>query len=222
MVLLLDQVLTTEHLGALERFLQAAVFRDGAATTGAAARGKRNLEMDRENSAGAEQAERLIVAALSDQRALSDYALPRHYSAPIFSRYEPGMGYPQHVDNPLLGASAMRSDISVTLFLSDPAHYTGGELVLDLEGGEQAIKLPAGSAVAYTTGTPHRVAPVTRGARMTAVLWIQSLVADPHRRGILGDFQRLHHHYVTTAPDSPETETFLGAYYRLFRLWAQP
>ena len=134
------------------------------------------------------------------------------------------MEYARHVDNPLMGGAGgmLRTDVSVTLFLSDPASYAGGELVIGEEGHERAIKLPRGHAVAYTTGSPHRVEPVTRGARLAGILWAQSVIADPGRRAILADLQRAHHLLAEKSPAAPETALLLQGYYNLLRLWAEP
>jgi PKHD-type hydroxylase len=119
-------------------------------------------------------------------------------------------------------AGMIRTDVSVTVFLSDPAGYDGGELMIGAEGEERPVKLARGSAVAYVTGTPHRVAPVTRGARVAGILWAQSVVADPHRRQILSDLHRVHHMLAEKAPNAPETDLLHQGYYNLMRLWAQP
>jgi PKHD-type hydroxylase len=225
MLLILPDVLDAKALAFIDEALAGAVFAEGARTAGAAARDiKSNLEMDRERSPKAEHVELLVHHALSSNAALSDHALPRHFSRPIISRYDSGMAYGRHVDNPILAgaAGAMRTDISVTVFLSEPDDYAGGELVLDVAGAKRRVKLPRGHAVAYTTGTPHHVAPVESGARLAAVVWIESMVADPHRRDILARLHRAHHALVAARPGTPETEQVLEAYYDLVRLWARP
>lgn len=225
MIVIIENVLDAEDLEFIDETLAKACFRDGAGSAGGTARGtKRNLEMDRKATPGAQALETLLVRALAARREFNDCVLPCRYSRPIVSRYEPGMAYPRHVDNPLMGnvENMLRTDVSVTIFLADPATYDGGELTIGAEGGERAIKLPRGHAVAYTTGTPHRVEPVTRGARLAGILWAQSVVADPGRRAILADLQRAHHLLVEKSPDAPETAALLQGYYNLLRLWAAP
>ncbi len=230
MILVLENVLDAEDLAFVDETLVRARWRDGAASAGGTARGgKRNLEMDRAATPGAEVLETLLARALAAKREFSDRVLPCRFSRPIVSRYEPGMAYARHVDNPLMGGPLMgntggmlRTDVSVTIFLADPGTYDGGELTIGAEGDERAIKLPRGHAVAYATGTPHRVEPVTRGARTAGILWAQSAVADAHRRAILADLQRAHHLLAEKSPDAPETAALLQGYYNLLRLWAEP
>lgn len=224
MILHLPGLLDARALAFVDKVLAEAVFKDGALTAGAAAKHlKRNQEMDRDRTHGAPELERLVVAALTATRDFQDFALPQGFSRPIVSRYEPGMEYGRHVDNPILatGGQALRTDVSVTIFLSNPEDYDGGALIHMVDGEERAFKPRRGDAVAYTTGTPHRVEEVTRGARVAAILWAQSIVADPHRRGILTGFHKVHHMLSEQRPDAPETEAFLESYYNLVRLWAQ-
>lgn len=224
MILHMPGLLDARALAFVDQVLERAVFVDGSQTAGAAAKHlKRNQELDRQRSPGAAELERLVVNALSANRDFQDFALPHDFSRPIISRYEPGMAYDRHVDNPILASAgrSMRTDISVTVFLSDPADYAGGALVHEIDGGTREFRPARGDAVAYTTGTPHRVQEVTRGTRTAAVLWVQSIVADPHRRGILTGFHKVHHVLAETRPDAPETALFLESYYNLVRLWAQ-
>lgn len=228
MILLLKNLLNAEQLTAVDAIIEGGTFGDGGESAGSSAGSvKRNLELDREKTPDANIIETLVVGVLSVNSDFSDYVMPKQFSRPLVSRYQDGMEYGRHVDNPLLmgpisaGTAAMRTDVSVTVFLSDPADYDGGELILEIEGEERPLKLARGDAVAYTTGTTHRVAPVTRGARTCAIVWAESIVADPHRREILSEFHRVHHALVAKSPDTPETETFLKAYYNLVRLWGQ-
>jgi PKHD-type hydroxylase len=208
MILIIETVLDAEDLGFVDETLARAHFRDGAASASGVARlRKHNQEMDRAQTPGAEALETLLVRALAAQRSFNDHVLPCRFARPIVSRYEPGMAYARHVDNPLMGGAGgmLRTDVSVTIFLSDPASYDGGELTIENDGSERAIKLPRGHAVAYTTGTPHRVEPVTRGARLAGILWAQSAIADPGRRAILADLQRAHHLLAEKSPEAPST-----------------
>lgn len=225
MILIIENLLDAEDLNLVDDTLARARFRDGASSAGgAAAPRKRNQEVDRAGTPGVEALETLLVRALAANRIFSDRVLPCRFSRPIVSRYEPGMEYGRHVDNPLLGGigGMVRTDVSVTVFLGDPASYDGGELMIGPEGNERPIKLPRGHAVAYVTGTPHRVAPVTKGARVAGIVWAQSVIADPHRREILSDLHRAHHVLAERAPGAPETELLHQGYYNLVRLWAQP
>ncbi|CCQ74362.1 Fe2+-dependent dioxygenase [Magnetospira sp. QH-2] len=216
-------LLSPQELNHIDSILMNGTFVDGGATADTGARAvKSNLELDAKESEGADEAAALVYTKLATDSQISDNALPLRFSRPIFSRYEPGMSYGRHVDNPLLGDSGMRTDISCTVFLSDPDDYDGGELaLLNDDGSESMIKLARGDAYVYPTGTPHRVNEVTRGARVAAIVFMQSVVADPHRRKILSTFHRVHHSMVEKYPDADETAEFNEAYYYLFRLWAQ-
>jgi PKHD-type hydroxylase len=120
------------------------------------------------------------MQALGKHPLFNAAALPMRLRAPIFSRYRPGMSYGLHVDDALMGgANPVRTDLALTLFLSDPADYDGGELVIESGGLAQGWKLPAGDAILYPANTLHRVAEVTRGERHAAILWVQSHVRGP-------------------------------------------
>lgn len=225
MLLFMENLLDEQALAFVDDILAKARFNDGGATAGTDAnRIKRNQELDRDGTPKAELLETLVVRALQMNPDFGDAVLPRNFSRPIVSRYSDGMEYGLHVDNPLMGGGGglLRTDVSVTLFLADPDTYDGGALELEIEGQTREVKLPRGHAVAYTTGTRHRVTPVTRGARIAAVLWAESIVADPHRRRILSDFQRTSHMMVDRHGGTEEADLFLKAYYDLMRLWAQP
>lgn len=223
-ILRINGLLGPQDLAFVDQVLERADWRDGAETVGDAARHlKRNQELDR-RVPGAADIERLVHGRLSADRAVSDFALPARFSRPIVSRYDVGQEYGLHVDNPLLGGAGgqMRTDISCTVFLSAPETYDGGELTLFHGEDETKIKMNRGDAVLYTTGTPHRVAPVTRGARVAAICWLQSIVQDPHRRAILSDFHRAHHGLIEQGIRGPAMDLFLQGYYNLVRLWSQP
>ncbi|GAB6053309.1 PKHD-type hydroxylase YbiX [Magnetospira thiophila] len=223
MRLLVKGLLSPQELNHIDSILMNGKFVDGGGSADTGARAvKKNLELDSRQTEGADEIEALVYGKLASNPEISDQALPLRFSRPIFSRYEPGMFYGRHVDNPLLGQGGMRTDISCTVFLGDPKDYEGGELVLlNEDGSEQMIKPARGDAYVYPTGTPHRVNTVTRGARVAAICFMQSVVADPHKRKILSTFHRVHHSMVEKYPDSPETADFNEAYYYLFRLWSQ-
>ena len=121
--------------------------------------------------------------------SIQNFAFPLRQTLPQFSRYDPGMEYGSHVDAAVIGMGndAMRADLASTLFLSDPATYDGGELILELPSGAEEIKLEAGEAIVYSATSVHRVAPVTKGSRLVALTWMQSTVPDERLRSILFD-----------------------------------
>ena len=164
-------------------------FVDGKATASGIAKDvKNNLQAERSGDSLAEL-DQLVSSSLCANSIFQAFAFPKRLRAPIFSRYEPGMNYGAHVDGAIMNdhGSLLRADLAVTLFLSPPESYDGGELVIELAYGEEEIKLAAGEAIVYSADTVHRVAPVTRGVRMAAVTWVQTAVRDSKMRTVLYD-----------------------------------
>ena len=149
----------------------------------------------------------------------SGAVLPRRFAPPLFARYEPGMQFGTHMDNPLMGPDHLRADISVTIFLTEPEDYDGGELVMETTGGEAGYKLAAGSAVVYPTTVLHRVEPVTRGLREVACTWAQSLVRRADEREILFDLDRVARAIFERDGKSEEFELINKSSANLKRLW---
>ena len=132
------------------------------------------------------------------------------------------MSYGDHVDDPVMGQGELyRSDLSVTVFLSDPGDYDGGELVIETAFGEQRVKLAAGDAVLYPSSSVHRVAEVTRGERLVAVSWIQSLVRDPDKRALLHELNQARETLLRKQPDAAETRQVNHSYINLVRMWSE-
>jgi len=203
---ILEQVLTAAELAAVREAVAEGEFVDGGLTAAGHARAvKHNLQLQRP----ADQPvplDRLLLGALTRHEVFNAAALPCRVSAPMISRYDAGMSYGPHVDDPHMGgAQPMRTDLSVTLFLADPADYDGGELMLDTPFGEQAVKLPAGHAFCYPTNVLHRVAPVTRGSRLVAVCWVQSHVHDNEFRQALFELNAVLGVLGDEAPDAAHT-----------------
>ena len=222
MLIRLPDVLRADELTKLNAMLASMRFDDGAATAGSAAREvKRNLQAV-EQQANVDPARKLVTAALSRCEAFIDHTLPLRLVPPLFSVYEPGMRYGDHTDNALMGLPLVRTDVAVTLFLSDPADYDGGALVIESDGAAQSVKLPAGSAVAYSATTVHRVEPVTRGKRRAAVTWVQSLVRDDAQREVLLELQHALRRLREVAPDAHETLLLSKARANLLRMWSEP
>lgn len=185
-------VLEPAQLAHVMKRLRSHPFVDGKATAHGIAKDiKNNLQAERSGDSLAEL-DHLVSNALFSNSLFQAYAFPKRVRAPIFSRYEPGMNYGAHVDGAIMddGGKPLRADLSVTIFLSQPDTYDGGELVIELPYGEEEIKLAAGEAVVYSSDTVHRVAPVTRGVRMAAVTWVQTAVHDARMRSLLFDLYR--------------------------------
>jgi PKHD-type hydroxylase len=132
------------------------------------------------------------------------------------------MSYGEHVDDPVMGEGALyRSDVSVTIFLNDPAEYDGGELIITTAFGEQPVKLAAGDAVLYPSSSVHRVAEITRGERLVAVSWIQSMVRNPEQRALLHELNQARETLLSEQPDSEETRRVNQSYINLVRMWSE-
>ena len=152
-------------------------------------------------------------------------ALPRKTFNPLFNRYSGASNaYGAHVDGAVLHSKAtqqwVRTDISCTLFLSDPAYYDGGELVVKDTFGDQRIKLPAGDMVIYPGTSVHRVEPVTRGARVASFFWVESMVRSDEHRRLLFDLDMNLLALRKQHGETPETTALTGTYHNLLRLWA--
>ena len=189
MILCIGDVLDAAAVADLRSTVASGVFVDGVLSSGWASRLVKNNEQLGAGPA-LEAAQQKVIGALRSNPMFAAAVMPRHFVPPLFARYEPGMEFGAHMDNPLMGPDHMRADVSVTIFLSNPQDYDGGELVMETTGGEAAYKLAAGSAVTYPTTMLHRVEPVTRGVREVAVTWAQSLFRRADHREILFDLER--------------------------------
>jgi len=222
MLLTVPGVLKPDELALARSWLEGVRFVDGKASAGAAARRvKRNLEAER--GAGAlERLDEMVMGNLARHPAYRGGALPLHVATPLYIRYQAGMEYGDHLDDPIMGTGGVmyRSDVAVTVFLSAPEEYDGGELVIRGASGEQTVKLPAGEAVLYPAGTIHRVSPVTRGERLVAVTWVQSVVRDPARRELLYGLNLAREKLLQSAPGAEETAQVNAAYLNLIRMWS--
>ncbi len=187
MSVILQHVLEAEDLARARAELDAVAWLSGKRTAGAAARGvKENLQADGSDRK-VQALERFVSDALKRHPLFEIAARPARITRLMFSRYEPGMIYGAHTDDALMGDDKLRTDLAFTIFLADIGSYEGGALVIESPLGEQEIALEAGDAILYPAGSIHYVAPVTRGARLAAVGWVQSFIADAGQRELLFD-----------------------------------
>jgi len=222
MLLRIPEVLKPDELRLARAWLAEAPFVDGKHSAGAAARRvKRNEERDR-STGDVDRLDRLVMGALTRHPAYRNGALPLHAASPLYARYRPGMTYGEHLDDPVMGTGGVlyRSDVAITVFISAPEEYEGGELVVRTAAGEHAVKESAGSAVLYPASTLHRVNPVTRGERLVAVTWVQSLVRDPARRELLYGLNLAREKLLQNAPEAEETAQVNASYLNLIRMWS--
>jgi PKHD-type hydroxylase len=220
MILTIPDVIAAPDLARVRDLLAAATFADGASTAGWSGRDiKRN---EQAQGSGAREAGAIVTTALKKSETFHAAVLPRAIRPILFSRYTEGMGYGNHVDNAIMiDATLVRSDVSVTVFLSAPAEYDGGELVIE-QGGERAYKLEAGSVIVYPSTTLHRVEPVTRGTRLVGVSWIQSMVRSADNREILFDLDHVRRKLFRESGKSRDFDLLTKSYLNLLRTWAEP
>ncbi len=222
MLLEIPGVLNSAQLGKIDEVLADASFVDGKLTAGMAARRVKNNQEMRQDPQPMQLLIRIIMSSLGENPAFRSAALPHRVADPIVARYEPGMTYGDHVDDPIMGSSGprFRTDVSMTLFLRDPQTYDGGELVIRTSFGDKKVKLNAGDAVVYPSASVHHVAEVTRGERLVALTWIQSYVRDAARRELLYDLDQAREHLLKTDPDAETTKGVDRSYVNLLRMWA--
>ncbi|UCC56216.1 MAG: Fe2+-dependent dioxygenase [Gammaproteobacteria bacterium] len=222
MLIRLTAVIDSSQIETAKQLMQHGRFVDGILSAGMAAqRVKRNEELSLEDQQLAEL-NNLVMGSLVRHPVYRSAAMQKKVAAPYYARYTPGMSYGEHVDDPIMGQGEIyRSDLSVTIFLSDPASYEGGELIIQTDFGEQSVKLPAGDAVLYPSSSIHRVNEVTSGERLVAVSWIQSLVRNPEKRALLHELNQAREALLQEQPDAPETKKVNHSYINLVRMWSE-
>lgn len=223
MLITIPGVLESDQLDRIRALLAEMPFVDGRVSAGGDARRvKHNQEADPTDRRMA-QLNQWALLPLYRHPLFQSAALPKRLSGAFFARYEPGMSYGSHVDDPVMGPEGgrYRSDVSITVFLNPAESYDGGELVIETEFGEQRVKPEAGTAVVYPSSSLHHVAPVTRGERLVAVAWAESMVRVPERRRLLLDLQQLEGELRRGDPDSDLTRRTSRIRANLMRMWAE-
>ena len=221
MLIVIPDVLDQEQVATFRAALEAATWVDGRVTAGhQSARAKHNAQLAEDDPLSVRLGG-LVIDALDRNPLFVSAALPRRVFPPLFNRYESGQSFGVHVDNAIRvvkGAGVrVRTDLSATLFLSDPDEYDGGELSIEGGFGLQQVKLPAGHMVLYPASSLHRVEPVTRGARVASFFWIQSMVRSDADRAVLFDLDQSIQRLPT---DHPSAVALTGVYHNLLRRWA--
>ena len=225
MLLAIPRVLTEAQVARCLARLEDAKWVDGRMTAGhLSAKAKHNLQVA-EGTPEAREMGEVIVTALERNPLFMSAALPVRVFPPLFNRYEPGMAFGAHVDNAIRQVAGsplrVRTDLSATLFLSRPEDYEGGELVVDDTYGAHAVKLPAGDMILYPATSLHRVNPVTRGARLAAFFWVQSMVRDDGERSLLFDLDMAIGRVSEASAENPGVVALTSCYHNLLRRWAQ-
>jgi PKHD-type hydroxylase len=224
MLLEVPEVLNREQVAQCRLLLDAAEWIDGRVTAGRqSALAKENMQLP-EGHPAAQQMGALILAALERNPLFVSAALPLKVFPPLFNRYRGGESFGVHVDNAIRQvpgtAHRVRTDLSATLFLSEPGEYDGGELVVEDTYGVHRVKLAAGHLVLYPATSLHRVEKVTRGARLAAFFWIQSMVRDDGQRTLLFDLDTAIQRVGRAAPQDGAAVQLTGIYHNLLRRWA--
>lgn len=214
--------LNTETLTIVEQLLSAAPFRDGKETaTDAAREVKQNLQVDMNDHQVMPQLQQILAMALMNEpRFQTTFYASKIYPI-LFSKYEKDMGYGWHVDSPVMGNPPLRTDLAMTVFLSDPDTYEGGELIIRTDAGEISYKPNKGDAVVYPCQYVHCVNKVKSGTRMAAVTWIQCSIRSMEQRMLLSDLKQTHQQLAAKDPQGAETQAVLQAWSNLLRMWAE-
>jgi PKHD-type hydroxylase len=225
MMLHVPEVLSREQVAQMRRTLDTTGWVDGRATVGAqGAQVKHNRQLP-EHSPLARELGEIILKALAANPLYVSAALPLRTVPPLFNRYEGGEHYGMHIDGsvrPLPGTNlSLRTDVSCTLFLSDPGDYDGGELVVADTYGTHEVKLPAGDLILYPSTSLHRVEPLTRGVRIASFFWVQSMVPDDWQRGMLFELDRNIQKLRLKVGDCDEVVALTGHYHNLVRQWSR-
>ena len=222
MLIVIDRVLDPDEVAAFREKLSGADWIDGAQTAGSRSVAvKQNLQLDRGDPLAVELGN-TILRKLGHNPLFISASLAETIFPPVFNLYQNGGHYGTHVDSALMRVSELnktiRSDLSATIFLSEPESYDGGELVIEDVYGGQAVKLAAGDMVLYPSSSLHQVTPVTRGQRMAAILWLQSAVADAQARSMLFDLdQSIQSLSADRAKDDPDIDRLIHVYHNLLR-----
>lgn len=225
MLLQISQVLDQTSRRLMRDRLNVAQWVDGRATAGhQGARVKHNRQLAEHDPLSMELGGQ-VLAALERNALFISAVLPNRVYPPLFNRYEPGMSFGAHVDNAVRmmpgGAAKIRTDVSATLFLSEPEEYDGGELLIEDSYGPQSVKLRAGDMVVYPADSLHRVVPVTRGARVCCFFWVQSLVRDDKQRALLFEMDRAVQRLQVGGADASACLSLTNCYHNLLRQWSE-
>ncbi|MGQ2998834.1 Fe2+-dependent dioxygenase [Variovorax sp.] len=225
MMLHVPEVLSPDQVRRMRATLDATQWVDGRETVGdQGAQVKRNRQLSEHSPVGHELA-KTVLAALARNPLFFSAALPARFVPPLFNRYEGGEHYGLHVDGAVRAVPGseqpLRTDLSCTLFLCDPDDYDGGELEVVDTYGSHEVKLPAGDLILYPSSSLHRVHPVTRGARVCAFFWAQSMVRNDQQRAMLFELDQNIQKLRARLGESEETVALTGHYHNLLRLWSE-
>ena len=225
MMLRIPALLSPDEVRQCRQALEQAPWQDGRATAGPlAAQVKANLQLPLDSQAG-QAIGNLILDKLGASALFMSATLPLKVLPPRFNRYEGGGTYGNHIDNAIFTipgtAIKVRSDVSTTVFFSEPDEYEGGELIISDTYGEHEVKLPAGDLIVYPSSSLHQVRPVTRGARVASFFWVQSMIRDDVQRRLLWEMDGSIERLRQTGGDAEAVLQLTGVYHNLLRRWSE-
>lgn len=225
MLLKIPQVLSKEQVEQFKNVLLDADWADGSITAGyQSAKAKNNLQLPESSEAAIGLGDK-VLEALAQSNVFMSAALPLKIFPPLFNCYQGGGNFGVHVDNAIRQVPGtpvkVRTDVSMTLFLSEPDEYEGGELMIEDTYGSQSVKLAAGDMVLYPSTSLHRVNPVTKGRRLASFFWLQSMISSDEKRALLFDMDMAIQSLRGKLDDSPEIVQLTGVYHNMIRQWAQ-
>jgi PKHD-type hydroxylase len=225
MLLHVPDILTADEVAQFRATLNGVDWADGRVTAGAqAARVKNNRQLTEDHPV-ARQLGEIILKKLAHSALFTSATLPLKVFPPLFNCYEGGGNFGMHIDTAVRFTSIpphrVRTDVSATLFLSAPEEYDGGELIVDDTYGMHKAKLPAGHMILYPSSSVHEVSPVTRGARLAAFFWVQSMVRDDAQRAMLFEMDKAIQRLNKDVPSHPSVVQLTGVYHNLLRSWAE-
>jgi PKHD-type hydroxylase len=216
----IPSLLKPEEIHTIEQAVATASFADGKLTASMAAKEvKNNLQLDKNDQALA-TVQDIVTIALQTSPLFNIAALPKNVYPALVSKYTAGKYYGWHVDSPVMGTPSLRTDLAMTIFLSDPSTYEGGELLIQNGNSVVSFKPAKGDAVLYPCQYLHSVNEIKGGERLAAVTWIQSNVKDPEQREILFQLNQVHGSLHQQAHNAMETNLLLQTHSNLFRMWA--
>jgi PKHD-type hydroxylase len=219
MQIVIGNVLSTEDVSTVRKALKDARFVNGRETAGFAARIVKDNRQAAADDTSLDPVRELVMQRIVNNDVFRLAVRPKVLTPLLFSRYDPGMRYGSHVDDAVM--HGIRTDVSFTLFLDEPDSYDGGELVIETAMGEDAIKLPAGSLVAYPSTSLHRVAEVTKGARHVAVGWARSFIRDASKRELLFDLDTARRRIFERDGKSADFDLLSKSAANLLRMWSE-
>ncbi len=226
MLITVPQLFSKDEVRLIRAKLDAADWQDGKLTAGAqSAEVKQNRQLN-PTSDTARELGQLILQRLGQNPLFLSAAIPNKILPPMFNRYESGETFGVHVDNAVrvnpFTQERLRTDLSMTIFFSEPDEYDGGELIIEDHYGAQTVKLPAGDMVLYPSTSLHQVTPVTRGARVSSFFWLQSMVRSNEQRSILFDLdQNIQSMAERLGADDEGVVGITGVYHNLIRQWSE-